>query len=63
MEAFTLHIASASPEAEIDSLLAMAEAIEVDLCYCSVYGECWTYVKDEWARPTATCAGVPRLPR
>lgn len=45
------------------SVQSALERVDVELCYCSVYDECWRLVQDfetELARePAATCDGAP----
>ena len=60
---FTLAIHSEPTGEVVDSLRDLADAIDVAMCYCSVYGECWEYVEEAWPRRVAACAGVPGPPR
>ena len=63
IDVFTVYMPGDTSLAAIDSLRALTEAIEVSMCYCSVYGDCWEYVKDDWPRPVPACAGIPQSRR
>ena len=45
----------------LDSIVTVSEELVLQMCYCSVYGDCWEYVREEWPTRTPSCVGVPRL--
>jgi hypothetical protein len=55
---FTLRFQENNPMRSV--VTELADRLDLYCCYCSVYGECWRFVKGGWAEPTKECV-IPTL--
>ena len=55
-ERATLFVLEFNPKRTPFAVVAkMLEAVEFNCCYCSVYGDCWRYVEDQWVVQDEDC--------
>lgn len=38
-----------------NALPRIEKIFRVEFCYCSIYGDCWTFPQDGWPQPTQDC--------
>lgn len=43
----------------IKEVLTVDQGIEIELCYCSIYGDCWIVDRSNETQPTEACAVSP----